>query len=142
MTSKLLTMRDAVEKRVQGGMSVAIEGSTAFICFAAGHEIIRRRKRDLTLVRMTPDVIYDQMIAAGVARRLVFSYLGNPGVGPLNCIRRAVEQGIPAPLEIEEYSHFGMVGRYIAGAARLPFYPLRSYAGSEMPEVNPRIKSV
>jgi len=135
-------MHDAVARYVRDGVSVAIEGFTAFICFAAGHEIIRQRRRDLTLVRMTPDVIYDQMIAAGVARRLVFSYLGNPGVGPLNCIRRAVEQGVPAPLEIEEYSHFGMVGRYIAGAARLPFYPLRSYAGSQMPEVNPRIKSV
>ncbi len=142
MSTKLLSMHEAVSRYVPDGVSVAIEGFTAFICFAAGHEIIRQRKRDLTLVRMTPDVIYDQMIAAGVARRLVFSYLGNPGVGPLNCIRRAVEQGIPSPLEIEEYSHFGMVGRYIAGAARLPFYPLRSYLGSEMPEVNPKIKSV
>jgi glutaconate CoA-transferase subunit A len=142
MTTKLLSMHDAVARYVQDGVSVAIEGFTAFICFAAGHEIIRQRKKDLTLIRMTPDVIYDQMIAAGVARRLVFSYLGNPGVGPLNCVRRAVEQGVPAPLEIEEYSHFGMVGRYIAGAARLPFYPLRSYVGSEMPGANPRIKFV
>jgi len=142
MSTKLLSMRDAVARYVGDGVSIAIEGFTAFICFAAGHEIIRQRRRDLTLIRMTPDVIYDQMIAAGVARRLVFSYLGNPGVGPLNCIRRAVEQGIPSPLEIEEYSHFGMVGRYIAGAARLPFYPIRSYIGSEMPGVNPRIKFV
>jgi glutaconate CoA-transferase, subunit A len=142
MTTKLLSMHDAVARYVQDGVSVAIEGFTAFICFAAGHEIIRQRKKDLTLIRMTPDVIYDQMIAAGVARRLVFSYLGNPGVGPLNCVRRAVEQGVPAPLEIEEYSHFGMVGRYVAGAARLPFYPLRSYVGSEMPGANPRIKFV
>lgn len=135
-------MREAIERHVKDGASVAIEGFTAFICFAAGHEIIRQRRRDLTLIRMTPDVIYDQMVAAGVARRLVFSYLGNPGVGSLNCIRRAIEQGVPAPLEIEEYSHFGMVGRYIAGAARLPFYPLRSYAGSDMPAVNPRIQFV
>ena len=142
MPSKLVTLRQAIERHVHDGMSVAIEGFTAFICFAAGHEIIRQRKRDLTLIRMTPDVIYDQMIAAGVARKLVFSYLGNPGVGSLNCIRRAVEQGVPAPLEIEEYSHFGMVGRYIAGAAHLPFYPLRSYAGSDMPKVNPRIQVV
>lgn len=142
MSAKLLSMREAVERYVQDGHSVAIEGFTAFICFAAGHEIIRQRRRDLTLIRMTPDVIYDQMVAAGVARKLVFSYLGNPGVGSLNCIRRAVEQGIPAPLEIEEYSHFGMVGRYIAGAARLPFYPLRSYAGSDMPAANPRIQFV
>src|SRR3990172_6889696 len=103
MTSKLLTMRAAMERHVQDGTSVAIEGFTAFICFAAGHEIIRQRRRCLTLIRMTPDVIYDQMIAAGVARKLVFSYLGNPGVGPLHCIRRAVEQDLPGPLEIEEY---------------------------------------
>jgi glutaconate CoA-transferase subunit A len=142
MTTKLLSMYDAVAQYVRDGMSVAIEGFTAFICFAAGHEIVRQRRRDLTLIRMTPDVIYDQMIAAGVARKLVFSYLGNPGVGPLHCVRRAVEQGIPAPLEIEEYSHFGMVGRYIAGAAHLPFYPLRSYLGSDMPKVNGRIRMV
>jgi len=135
-------MREAVAQHVSDGMSIAIEGFTAFICFAAGHEIIRQRRKDLTLIRMTPDVIYDQMIAAGVARGLVFSYLGNPGVGPLNCIRRAVEQGVPGPLEIEEYSHFGMVGRYIAGAARLPFYPLRSYLGSDMPGVNTQIRFV
>jgi glutaconate CoA-transferase subunit A len=91
---------------------------------------------------MTPDLVYDQMIAAGVASRLVFSYLGNPGVGPLHCIRRAVEKGDPVPLEIEEYSHYGMVGRYIAGATRLPFYPLRSYTGSDMPQANERIRFV
>ena len=135
-------MRDAVAEIVRDGDTVAIEGFTHLICFAAGHEIIRQRRRDLTLIRMTPDLIYDQMIAAGVARKLVFSYLGNPGVGPLHCLRRAVEQGIPAPLEIEEYSHYGMVGRYAAGAARLPFFPLRSYIGSDMPRVNERIKTV
>jgi glutaconate CoA-transferase subunit A len=137
-----MAMRDAIANLVPDGASVAIEGFTAFICFAAGHEIIRQRKRDLTLIRMTPDLLYDQMIAAGVARRLVFSYLGNPGVGPLACIRRAVEHGVPAPLEIEEYSHYGMVGRYLAGASRLPFYPLRSYIGSDMPQANERIKFV
>jgi glutaconate CoA-transferase subunit A len=89
---------------------------------------------------MTPDLIYDQMIAAGVASKLIFSYLGNPGVGALHCLRRAVETGWPAPLELEEYSHYGLVGRYIAGATRLPFYPLRSYLGSEMPLVNEQIK--
>ena len=141
-TDKLLSMHDAVARYVADGCSVAIEGFTAFICFAAGHEIIRQRRRDLTLIRMTPDLIYDQMIAAGVARKLVFSYLGNPGVGSLNCIRRAVEKGIPRPLELEEYSHYGMVGRYIAGATRLPFYPLRSYTGSDLPVVNPQIKWV
>jgi glutaconate CoA-transferase subunit A len=142
MQSKLLSMRDAVSLHVRDGMSLAIEGFTAFICFAAGHEIIRQRKQGLTLIRMTPDLIYDQMVAAGTARRLVFSYLGNPGVGSLNCIRRAVEQNIPAPLEIEEYSHFGMIGRYIAGASHLPFYPLRSYIGSDMPRVNDEIRFI
>jgi len=91
---------------------------------------------------MTPDLVYDQMVAAGCARKMIFSYLGNPGVGSLHCIRRAVEQGIPHPIELEEYSHFGMVGRYLAGAYRLPFFPLRSYTGSDLPEVNPRICSV
>lgn len=134
-----MSMQEAVSMFVADGASVAIEGFTAFICFAAGHEIIRQRRRDLTLIRMTPDLIYDQMIAAGVASRLVFSYLGNPGVGSLHCVRRAVEKGIPQPLAIEEYSHYGMVGRYTAGATRLPFYPLRSYAGSDMPAVNERI---
>jgi glutaconate CoA-transferase subunit A len=135
-------MKAAVAEYVRDGMSVAIEGFTAFICFAAGHEIIRQRRRDLTLIRMTPDLIYDQMVAAGVARKMVFSYLGNPGVGSLHCIRRAVEEGVPAPLELEEYSHYGMVGRYMAGAWRLPFFPLRSYVGSDMPDVNGQIRSV
>jgi glutaconate CoA-transferase subunit A len=135
-------MQEAIAEYVRDGVSVAIEGFTAFICFAAGHEIIRQRRRNLTLIRMTPDLIYDQMIAAGVARKLVFSYLGNPGVGSLHAVSRAVEKGIPAPLEIEEYSHYGMVGRYTAGAAHLPFFPLRSYVGSDMPAANPRIKMV
>ncbi len=139
---KLTTMRDAIATYVHDGDTVAIEGFTACICFAAAHEIIRQGRRDLVLCRMTPDLVYDQMIAAGCARKLVFSYLGNPGVGPLHAIRRAVEKGIPAPLELEEYSHFGMVARYIAGAYRLPFFPLRSYVGSDLPKVNPRIRFV
>lgn len=142
MTSKLVSMNEAIAAHVPDGASVAIEGFTAFICFAAGHEIIRQRKRDLTLIRMTPDLIYDQMIAAGVARKLVFSYLGNPGVGSLHAVRRAVEKRIPLPLEIEEYSHYGMVSRYQAGALHLPFFPLRSYTGAELNVVNPRIKTV
>jgi glutaconate CoA-transferase subunit A len=89
---------------------------------------------------MTPDLIYDQMIAAGCARKMIFSYLGNPGVGSLHCVRRAVERGIPRSIELEEYSHFGMVGRYLSGAYRLPFFPLRSYTGSDLPKVNPRIR--
>jgi glutaconate CoA-transferase subunit A len=142
VTAKLLSMREAVAEYVRDGLSVAVEGFTGAICFAAGHEIIRQRRRDLTLIRMTPDIIYDQMVAASVARKLVFSYMGNPGVGPLHAIRRAVEHGIPTPLEIEEYSHYGMVGRYMAGAMRLPFFPLRSYLGSDLPQANERIKWV
>jgi glutaconate CoA-transferase subunit A len=139
--SKVTTMREAVAELVRDGDSVAIEGFTHLICFAAGHEIIRQGRRDLELIRMTPDVIYDQMIAAGCARKLVFGWLGNPGVGSLHAIRRVTE-GPEASLEIEEYSHFGMVGRYTAGAADMPFYPLRSYAGTDMPKVNPRIAPV
>ena len=135
-------MSEAVARFVADGNSVAIEGFTAFICFAAAHEIIRQKRKDLTLIRMTPDLVYDQMTAAGVASKLIFSYLGNPGVGSLYCIRRAVEKSIPVPLEIEEYSHFGMVGRYIAGASNLPFFPLRSYVGSDLPAANPRIRFV
>ncbi|MFL7839090.1 MAG: CoA transferase subunit A [Candidatus Promineifilaceae bacterium] len=140
--SKLCTMSEAVGRFVKDGSMVAIEGFTSFICFAAAHEIIRQKVKDLTLVRMTPDLVYDQMIAAGVASKLVFSYLGNPGVGSLHCVRRAMEKNIPQPLEIEEYSHFGMVGRYIAGASNLPFFPLRSYVGSDMPAANPKIQFV
>jgi glutaconate CoA-transferase subunit A len=142
MADKLTTMADAVAAYVHDGDSVAIEGFTSCICFAAAHEIIRQGRRELTLCRMTPDLIYDQMIAAGCASRMVFSYLGNPGVGSLHCVRRAVEKGIPRPISLEEYSHFGMVGRYTAGAYRLPFFPLRSYKGSDLPQVNPRIRFV
>jgi len=142
MPDKLMGMEDAIATHVHDGDTVAIEGFTSCICFAAAHEIMRQRRRDLTLCRMTPDLIYDQMIAAGCARRMVFSYLGNPGVGSLYCVRRAVEDGIPRPIELEEYSHFGMVGRYTAGAYRLPFFPLRSYKGSDLPRVNARISYV
>ncbi len=138
-TSKVASLRDAIATLVRDGDSVAIEGFTHLICFAAGHEIIRQRRRDLTLIRMTPDVIYDQMIGAGVARRLVFSWLGNPGVGGLHAIRRVTE-GPQASLALEEYSHYGMVGRYIAGATNLPFFPLRSYYETDMPTANPRIR--
>ena len=140
MTDKRVSMQEAIAAHVHDGMSVAIEGFTAFIGFAAGHEIIRQGRKDLTLIRMTPDLIYDQMIAAGVAGKLVFSYLGNPGVGSLHCIRRAVEKSVPRALEIEEYSHYGMVGRYMAGAMRMPFFPLRSYTGTDMPGANPDIR--
>jgi glutaconate CoA-transferase, subunit A len=139
MTSKVVPMRDAIRELVRDGDTVAIEGFTHLISFAAGHEIIRQGRKDLTLCRMTPDLVYDQMIAAGVASKLVFSWLGNPGVGSLHAIRRAVEGGA---LEVEEYSHYGMVSRYQAGAARLPFLPLWSYEGSDLPRVNPSIRKV
>jgi glutaconate CoA-transferase, subunit A len=139
MTSKLATMQDAVRELVRDGDTVAIEGFTHLICFAAGHEIIRQRRRDLTLARMTPDVVYDQMVGAGVASKMIFSWMGNPGVGNLHAVRRRVERADPAPLELEEYSHFGMVCRYMAGAANLPFFPIRSYYESDIPRVNPKI---
>jgi glutaconate CoA-transferase subunit A len=132
-------MQDAVSDLVRDGDTVAIEGFTHLINFAAGHEIIRQRRRDLTLARMTPDVIYDQMIGAGVARKLIFSWMGNPGVGNLHAVRRRVEKADPEPLELEEYSHFGMVSRYMAGAANLPFFPIRSYYESDIPVANPKI---
>src|SRR5512142_335569 len=140
--AKVASMRDAVADLVHDGDVVAIEGFTHLICFAAGHEIIRQRKRELTLARLTPDLIYDQMVAAGVARKLIFSWLGNPGVGGLHAIRRRVEQHDPAPLELEEYSHFGMVGRYTAGAANLPFYPIRSYFETDLPKANRLIRPI
>ena len=154
---KVASMRDAVAALVHDGDVVAIEGFTHLICFAAGHEIIRQRKRDLTLARLTPDLIYDQMVAAGTARKLVFSWLGNPGVGGLHAIRRRVEapagaapagdagaagDAALAPLELEEYSHFGMVGRYTAGASNLPFFPLRSYFETDLPKANPLIRPI
>jgi glutaconate CoA-transferase subunit A len=150
-TSKVASMHDAVADIVRDGDTVAIEGFTHLIGFSAGHEIIRQRKRDLTLARLTPDLIYDQMIAAGVARKLIFSWLGNPGVGGLGAIRRRIEPATSSPdgaggllprLEIEEYSHFGMVGRYTAGAANLPFYPLRSYFETDLPKANPLIREI
>ncbi|HUU61153.1 MAG TPA: CoA-transferase, partial [Acidimicrobiia bacterium] len=126
-------MSEAVGRLVADGDSVAIEGFTHLICHAAGHELIRQRRRNLTLCRLTPDVIGDQLAAAGVISRLVFSWMGNPGAGSLHALRRRIEHADPEPLEVEEYSHFGMVSRYTAGAAGLPFFPLRSYSGSDLP---------
>jgi len=142
METKLMGMEQAISRFVHDGDVIVIEGFTHLICFAAAHEIIRQRRRELTLSRLTPDLIYDQLIGAGCARKLVFSWAGNPGAGPLYALRRAVENGIPNPLELEEYSHYGMVARLTAGAAKLPFYPLRNYMGSDLPRVNPQIKKV
>lgn len=141
-TSKVMSMREAISRFVADGDNVVIEGFTHLICFAAAHEIIRQRRRDLTLCRLTPDLICDQLIAAGCARKLIFSWAGNPGVGSLHALRRAVEKRHPQPLELEEYSHFGLVARLSAGAANLPFWPLRDYQGSDLPAVNPLIRSV
>ncbi len=132
MMAEISTLRDAVTDLVCDGNTVALEGFTHLIPTAAGHEIIRQRRRDLTLVRMTPDVVYDQMIGMGCARKLVFSWGGNPGVGSLHRFRDAVENGWPTPLEVDEHSHAGMANRYVAGASRLPFAVLRGYRGSDL----------
>ncbi|MBI4371461.1 MAG: CoA transferase subunit A [Elusimicrobia bacterium] len=134
-------MKEAVAALVHDGDTVVIEGFTHLIGFSAGHEIIRQGRKNLTLARLTPDLIYDQMIQAGAAKKLIFSWAGNPGVGSLHAFRRAVEAR-PARLELEEYSHFGMVARLSAGAANLPFWPLRNYQGTDIPKANPLIKSV
>jgi glutaconate CoA-transferase, subunit A len=141
-TSNFTTLSEAVNALVKDGETVALEGFTHLIPFAAGHEIIRQRKRDLTLVRMTPDLIYDQLIGAGCARKLVFSWGGNPGVGSLHRFRDAVERGWPNPLEIEEHSHAAMSEAYVAGASGLPFGVLRGYRGSDLPKFNQNIRSV
>ena len=140
--TKVMTMKEAVARFVRDSDLVVMEGFTHLIPFAAGHEIIRQGKKDLTLARLTPDLIYDQMIAAGCARRMIFSWAGNPGVGPLHAFRRAVEKGRPRPLEIEEYTHFGMVLRFMAGASRLPFLPTRNYPGTDLTRVNPAFKTI
>ncbi|HXH28258.1 MAG TPA: CoA-transferase [Candidatus Polarisedimenticolia bacterium] len=140
--SKILTMKEAVSRFVRDGDLIVMEGFTHLIPFAAGHEIIRQRRKDLTLARLTPDLIYDQLIAAGCARKMIFSWAGNPGVGPLHAFRRAVEKGLPAPLEIEEYTHFGMVLRFMAGASNLPFLPTRNYPGTDLTRHNPAFKTV
>ena len=137
-----LSLRDAVARLVADGDDVALEGFTHLIPHAAGHEIIRQGRRDLTLYRMTPDIIYDQLIGMGVARKLVFSWGGNPGVGSLHRLRDAVEHGWPRPLEIEERSHADVANAYVAGASNLPFAVLRGYAGSDLPRFNPRIATV
>jgi glutaconate CoA-transferase subunit A len=139
---QFLSLKQAIAAHVADGASVALEGFTHLIPFAAGHEIIRQRKRDLHLIRMTPDLIYDQMIGMGCARKLTFSWGGNPGVGSLHRLRDAVEQGWPHKLALDEHSHAGMAAAYCAGAARLPFGMLRGYADTDLASVNPRVRSV
>ena len=140
--AKVMSMKEAIGKFVNDGDAAYLAGFTHLIPFAAGHEIIRQGKKDLTLARATPDIIYDQMIAAGCAKKIIFSYAGNPGVGSLRCFRRATEKGIPKPLEIEEYTHFDLSGRLFAGATNMPFLPVRSNLGSDLPANNPNIKLV
>lgn len=132
--AELLALDEAIREMVSDGDTVALEGFTHLIPFEAGHEVIRQRKRDLTLIRMTPDLIYDQMIGMGCARKMIFSWGGNPGVGSLRRLRDAVENDWPAPLELEEHSHAGMANRYAAGASNLPFAVLRGYVGTELME--------
>ena len=139
---KFLALDAAIAEFVRDGSCVALEGFTHLIPFAAGHEIIRQRRRDLHLVRMTPDLLYDQMIGMGCARKLTFSWGGNPGVGSLHRLRDAIERQWPAPLAIDEHSHAGMAAAYRAGAARLPFGMLRGYIGTDLAAVNPAIRSV
>ena len=137
MSGRIVALADAIAELVRDGDTVALEGFTHLIPFAAGHEIIRQRRRDLTLVRMTPDLVYDQMIGAGCARRLVFSWGGS-----LHRFRDAVENGWPAPLELEEHSHAGMANRYAAGASGVPFGVLRGYAGTGLPEQTETIRPI
>ena len=141
-TARFLSLAEAVAQYVRDGDTVAMEGFTHLIPFAAAHEVIRQGRRDLTLVRMTPDLIYDQMIGAGCARKLVFSWGGNPGVGSLHRLRDAVENGWPRPLELEEHSHAGMAAAYAAGAAGLPCAILRGYLGTDLAQVNPNVRSI
>lgn len=141
-STKLCTMKEAIQDTVQDGTSLLIEGFTHLICFAAGHEIIRQGRRNLTAIRLTPDLVYDQLIEAGCVKKLVFSWAGNPGVGSLHALRRAVERQDASRLELEESSHFGMVARLMAGSSGLPFWPLRNFGGTHIPQHNELIKEV
>jgi glutaconate CoA-transferase subunit A len=140
--TEILSLSEAVAKFVRDGDTVAMEGFTHLIPSAAGHEIIRQKRRDLTLIRMTPDILYDQMIGMGVARKLIFSWGGNPGVGSLHRLRDAIERGWPHPLAIEEHSHAAMANAFEAGAAGMPCAFFRGYQGSDLRRVNPNIRFV
>ena len=140
--AEITTLREAIAAHVRDGDLLAMEGFTHLIPFAAGHEVIRQKKRNLTLVRMTPDVIYDQLIGAGCAKKLIFSWGGNPGVGSLHRLRDAVERDWPQPLEIQEHGHGDLSNAYVAGASNLPFAMLRAYLGSDLPKHNDKIKFI
>ena len=139
---RFLSLAEAVEDCVRDGDTVAMEGFTHLIPYAAGHEVIRQQRRRLTLIKMTPDLLYDQLIGMGCAEKLVFSWGGNPGVGSLHRLRDAVENGWPHPLAVEEHSHAAMANAYEAGAAGLPCAIFRGYIGVDLPKVNPRIKHI
>ena len=130
--AKIVTLPEAVADLVRDGDAIALEGFTHLIPFAAGHEVLRQGRTELELIRMTPDILYDQMVGMGAARKLVFSYAGNPGVGSLHRLRDAIEHGWPRPIEIDEHSHAGMANRYLAGASDLPFAVLRGYRGTDL----------
>lgn len=139
---KVISMSEAIAAYVEDGMTIALEGFSHLIPFAAAHEIIRQERRNLTLCRMTPDIVTDQLLAAGCVSKLVASFFASGSAGSLHELRRRVEDHVPVKLEVEEYSHYGMVARYQAGASGLPFFPLLSYAGSDLPKLNERIKLV
>ncbi len=140
--AQFLSLAEAIKANVRTGDTLALEGFTHLIPYAAGHEIIRQGITDLTVIRMTPDLIYDQMIGMGLVKKMIFSWTGNPGVGSLHRVRDAVEKGIPRPLEIEEHSHAAMANAYEAGAAGLPCAIFRGYIGVDLPKVNPNIKFI
>jgi glutaconate CoA-transferase subunit A len=138
----ICSLKEAVAEHVHDGDAIALEGFTHLIPHAAGHEVVRQGRRDLTLIRMTPDLIFDQLIGMGAARKLIFAWGGNPGVGSLYRLRDAVERGWPQPLALEEHSHAGMANAYVAGASNLPFALLRGYKATDLVKFNDRIKSV
>jgi len=139
---KLCSMKEAIAESLHDGESLVIDGFTHLICFAAGHEIIRQGIKGLTAIRLTPDLVYDQMIEAGSVKKLVFSWAGNPGVGSLHALRRRSQKDSKSRIELEEYSHFGMVARFLAGSAGLPFWTLNNYGGTNIGDVNPLIRKV
>ena len=139
---KLVSMQEAIRENVKPGSELYLEGFTHLISFAAAHEIIRQGIRDLTAIRLTPDLVYDQLIEAGLVKKLVFSWAGNPGVGSLHALRRRSQKDSASKIELEEYSHFGMVARALAGSAGLPFWTLKNFEGTHIEEANPKIKSV
>ena len=140
--NKIVNMREAIADAVKPGCDLYLEGFTHLISFAAGHEIFRQGIKDLTAIRLTPDLVYDQLIEAGLVKKLVFSWAGNPGVGSLHALRRRSQKDSASKLELEEYSHFGMVARSLAGSSGLPFWPLKNFEGTHIEESNPKIKSI